>query len=107
MPIGIVDTSPESNIPYTSPIFPLALLYTLACFVLFTVLYIVRIFVDMEGLVGYVGLAAFACVLLAGEVFTGNTDIFQSYLHMDLNQIIAVFLLAIGLRGIWKVAKGE
>ncbi len=101
--IGIMYTSPTSDSPYASPMFPLALLYSAVSFILFVVFYMVRIFTKIEGLIGYVGIVLFSAVLLVAEFYNGNTDIFQSSLFLNLNQIGAVILIAIGARGLYKI----
>lgn len=95
---GITYTSSASNNPYTTPTFPLAIVYSIVSFILFTALYITRLFVKIEGLVGYVGLAIFASVLLIAERYNGSTDIFRSYFLLDLNQIGAVVLIILSAR---------
>lgn len=103
--IGIMYTSPTSDSPYASPMFPLALLYSAVSFVLFVVFYMVRIFTKIEGLIGYVGIVLFSAVLLIAEFYNGSTDIFQSSLFLNLNQIGALILIAIGARGLYKIYK--
>lgn len=49
--MGISAMSDIGNTPYTSPMFPLALLYSVISFVLFFCLYIARKFINIEGLV--------------------------------------------------------
>ena len=96
--IGITYTNPLSNSPYTSPIFPLALFYSIISFLFFVIFYIAKLFIKVEGLVGYMGIVLFSLVLLLGEFYNGNTDIFRSYLFLNLNQIGALILIIIGVR---------
>ena len=100
---GILYTSPVSACPYTTPIFPLSLAYAFASLVLFVVLYMVRAAVNIEGFVGYVGMGAFASILLMGEGFRGDEDMFVSYLSLDLNQIVALVILAMAAKGLYKM----
>lgn len=101
LPIGInyVNFS-GSTCPFTSPIFPLAVFYSVASFLLFCVLYIARQFVQVEGFVGYMGVLVFACVLFIGEFFNGSTDIVKSFIPLNLNQLGSIGLFAIGIRWI-------
>ncbi len=68
LPIGITYHHSAIN-PYTTPVFPLALMYAAAAAILGAGLYVLRLFVRIDGFVGYVGMALFATVLLGGEVF--------------------------------------
>lgn len=91
--MGIAATSDASNTPYTSPMFPLALLYSFVSFLLFFCLYLVRKFTKIEGFVGYVGILLFSIILFSAEFYSGGTDIFKAYVFFNLNQIGAFFLL--------------
>ena len=104
LPIGIVYHHSTMN-PYTTAVFPLALMYALAALILGVVLYILRSFVRIDGFVGYIGMALFSAVLLGGEVYRGSDDMFGSYLTLDLDQIGALILLAISVRGFLKIAR--
>ncbi|NCP76661.1 hypothetical protein GW819_00985 [Candidatus Gracilibacteria bacterium] len=103
--MGIAATNDMSNTPYTSPMFPLALLYSFVSFFLFFCLYLVRKFTKIEGLVGYIGILLFSIILFSAEFYSGGTDIFQAYVFFDLNQIGSIVLFAIGVRGLYKIYK--
>ena len=60
-----------SNTPYTSPMFPLAIVYSIVSFVLFFCLYIVRKLTKIEGLVGYIGITLFSLIMFGAEFYTG------------------------------------
>jgi prolipoprotein diacylglyceryltransferase len=99
LPIGMSYVNfPGSACPFTSPIFPLALFYSVTSFILFCTLYIARQFVQVEGFVGYMGVLLFASILFIGEFFNGSTDIVKSFIPLNLNQIGSLGLLAIGIR---------
>lgn len=103
--MGIAATSDVSNTPYTSPMFPLALLYSFVSFFLFFCLYLIRKFTKIEGLVGYIGILLFAIVLFSAEFYSGGTDIFKAYIFFNLNQIGAVLLFILGVYGLYKIYK--
>ncbi len=105
--MGITSTSDISNTPYTSPMFPLALLYSFISFLLFFCLYLVRKFTKIEGLVGYVGMLLFAILLFSAEFYTGGTDLFKAYIFFNLNQLGSMVLFVIGVRGLYKIYKEE
>ncbi len=103
--MGIAATSDMSNTPYTSPMFPLALLYSFVSFVLFFCLYLVRKFTKIEGLVGYVGILLFSIILFSAEFYSGGTDLFRSYVFFNLNQIGAGLLMILGIYGLYAIYK--
>ncbi|MDD2916327.1 MAG: prolipoprotein diacylglyceryl transferase [Candidatus Gracilibacteria bacterium] len=105
--VGISATSDMSNTPYTSPMFPLALLYSTVSFVLFFCLYLVRKFTKIEGLIGYIGILFFSIILFSAEFYSGGTDIFKAYVYLNLNQIGAILLCILGSRGLYKIYKEE
>ncbi len=94
--MGIAATSDTSNTPYTSPMFPLALLYSFVSFALFFCLYLVRKFTKIEGLVGYVGILLFSIILFSAEFYSGGTDLFKSYVFFFFNQLGAILLMILG-----------
>lgn len=96
---GITYSEPESANPYTSPVIPLALIYAFFCFVYFVVFYIARAtFVKIDGLIGYLGIAAFAPVLLIGEFWNGAEDSLKGIFFLNLTQIMAVVCLLFAIR---------
>lgn len=105
--MGIVAMGDMNNIPYTSSTFPLALLYSFTSFLLFFCLYLVRKFINIEGLVWYVGILLFSIILLIAEFYSGGTDIFKSYISFNLNQIGAILLLLFGVRWLYFIYKDK
>jgi len=108
LPIGIsYALSASSIISSPTPLFPLAIIYAITCFVLFSILYPLRMIIATEGLFGYLGIILFSCVLLIFEQFNGSDDIFRSFTTnsvlkngLDLNQIGSLFLILYGFLGI-------
>lgn len=103
--IGIINNNSVSNTPYTSPIFPLALLYSGASFLLFFCLYLIRKFTKIEGLVGYLGMVFFSILLFVAEFYSGGTDIIRTYVLLNLNQLGSILLLGMGLYGLYNIYK--
>ncbi len=103
--IGITSTSDMNNTPYSSPMFPLALLYSFASFILFFCLYLVRKFTKIEGLVGYIGILLFTSILFTAEFYSGGTDIFKAYMFFNLNQIGSFFLFLLGIKWLYNIYK--
>lgn len=105
LPIGI--TYPESSpaARYSTPVFPLALVYSLAAFCLFAAAYIFRALVHVDGLAGYIAMGAFAAVLFMFEGFNASDDMFRAYVHINLTQIAAIGLFLLAARGLYKIIK--
>ena len=107
LPIWIAYTNTLSKNPYSSPTFPLAIIYSIFSFLLFVGLYIARIFVKIEGFIWYIWLIIFASLLLIFEFFNGSTDIFSSFIYINLTQIWAIGLILIWARWLSKIYKHE
>jgi phosphatidylglycerol:prolipoprotein diacylglycerol transferase len=106
--IGIMNSGNMDSTPYTSPIFPLALFYSLVSFLLFFCLYLVRKFTKIEGLVWYLGILIFSVILFVSEFYRGgNDDVFKSYLSLNLNQIGAIIFIGFGIYGLSRIYKQE
>ena len=69
---------------------PLAIIYAVGSFLLFSVLYILKELVKIEGLIGFIGVGLFSIMLLIGEFFSGNDDVFTPFIHINLSQIGAL-----------------
>lgn len=99
LPFGITYSEPEVANPYTSPVVPLAIIYAFFCFVSFVVLYIARAaFVKIDGLIGYLGISAFAPVLLIGEFWNGAEDSLKGIFYLNMTQIMAVVCMLFAFR---------
>ena len=107
LPIWIIYNNPLSKNPYSSATFPLAIVYSILSFLLFTGLYITRIFVKIEWFIGYIWIIIFASFLLIFEFFNWSTDIFNSLIYVNLTQIWALGLILIGTRWLKKIYKHE
>ena len=104
-PWGVAYAHPATPVPGEAPRFPLALAYAAASFALFCGLYIAHALARVPGLVGHAAVVMFCSVLLVGEFFNGDTDMFKSLTFLDLNQWVGVAGVAWGLRGMLKIAK--
>lgn len=99
LPFGITYTDPSTVNPYSSPVVPLAFLYSVGCFFLFVPLYILRAtFVKIEGLVGYFGIAAFSAIVLVGEFWNGAEDSIKPIFFLNMNQLMTVALILFSIR---------
>ncbi|MDD2565973.1 MAG: prolipoprotein diacylglyceryl transferase [Candidatus Gracilibacteria bacterium] len=105
--IGVTYTNTFSKSPYSGAVFPLAILYSIFSFILFTGLYITRIFIKIEGFIGYIGMIIFSSLLLIFEFFNGNPDIFSSYVILNITQLGAIGLIIFASLGLSKIYKKE
>lgn len=94
--------------PYTWPTFPLAIIYSIICFLIFTWLYIARIFIKIEWLVWYLWIIIFCSLLLVFEFFNWEiADTFSSYIHLNMTQLGAIWLIIYAVRWFTKIYKQE
>jgi len=105
--IEILYTQAFTTIPYTLPIFPLAIVYSILTFVLFSVLYIYSLIIKVKWFIGYIGLLIFAILTLILQVFSGKYDIFKVSIWMDFNQIRAIFLIWFSWYKLYQIAKNK
>lgn len=105
--IWIIYDNPFNKSPYSWPIFPLAIFYSIFCFLLFVWLYIARIFVKIEWFVWYLWILIFCSLLLIFEFFNWSPDIFSSYIYINLTQIGAILLLLYATRWMSKIYRQE
>jgi len=92
-----------STIPLTGKLFPLPLVYSISCFVLFSTLYILSMYVKTRGIIGYVWLWIFSAMVLALEFFSWKPDIFSLAYWINLSQIWAIIFIAVSFYGIFRV----
>ncbi len=85
--------NPFSNVPYEVPIFPLAIVYSLISFILFSVLYILSMFINIKWLIWYIWLIIFSSSLLILETFNWDPDTFKILFNINLTQICSIILI--------------
>jgi len=90
--IEITYTNPFSPISST-PVFPLAIVYSILFFIEFAVLYILSMYIKIKGFIGHIWLIVFALIILIFENFSWRHDIFDNYLFLNMNQILAIWLM--------------
>lgn len=105
--IEIMYDTVNNVIPYQVAIFPLPIVYAICFFLLFWVLYILSMFIHVKGFIGYVGLIAFSSIILIFDFFSGKNDILSNYFSFNFNQIFALILLWLGIRGLYKITKNN
>ena len=102
LPIGIIYGGSDVTIPYTSAVVPLALIYSIISFILFSILYIVKELFKVPGLIGYLGVALFSIILLLLEFFSGTEDILRTTIWLNITQIAAIFGILMSGKWLWK-----
>ncbi len=101
--IGIAYDNAISTIPLTWELFPLALIYSAICFILFSTLYILSMYIKTRGIIWYSGLGIFSAVVLWLESFSWKPDIFKVAYWMNISQIFAILFIMISFYGIYRV----
>jgi prolipoprotein diacylglyceryltransferase len=90
--IEIIYDNPFSPISST-PVFPLPLVYFLLFFIEFAVLYILSLYIKVKWFIGYIWFIVFSLIILIFENFSWKHDIFNNYIFLNMNQILAIFLM--------------
>ncbi len=79
-------------IPYYVPIFPLPIVYTIISFLIFCILYIMKMFIKTNWLIWYLWLWLLAIMTIILEFFNWKSDILNNFIF-NFNQICAIFVL--------------
>jgi hypothetical protein len=103
--IEVMYTHPFTSIPYQSPIFPLAILYSLLFFIEFSALYILSMFIKIRWFIGYIGLLIFSIIIIVWESFSGKYDIFKVSIGLNFSQILAIFLIIYSFYKLYYISK--
>ncbi len=103
--IEVLYSNAFSPIPYEVPVFPLAIIYCLVFFVLFSVLYMLAMFVSVRGIIGYTGLILIGAIFIVLENFSGKYDFFKTELWINFNQIGAIAFIIVGIYGLYRIYK--
>ncbi len=92
---SITYKSIDSIVPFQNPIIPLPILYCLFSLLLVSFLYrIERKILVPEWFIGYMGMWIFSIILFLWEFLNWASDLFSSRLFLNINQIIAISLIA-------------
>lgn len=92
--IEVIYNHPYSQVPYEVAIFPLALVYAIVSFLLFSVLYSLFMFLNIRWLVGYIWLIAFNAIVVWLDNYSWKYDIVKTQLlFINLNQIFAILFI--------------
>jgi hypothetical protein len=91
--IEIMYNHPFTSVPFQVPIFPLPIIYSILFFILFSGLYIASIFIKIRWFIGYIGLMAFASIILIFEFFSGKYDILKDSTFLSFPQLFSFILI--------------
>jgi len=103
--IEILYTNSFSPIPYEVPIFPLAIVYAIISFILFSVLYMIAMFINVRWIVWYMWLILISSSLLILEFFSWKYDIFKTNIWLNFTQIWAIFFILFWLFWLYRIYK--
>lgn len=103
--IEILYKSAFSPVPYEVPVFPLAIVYAILFFILFSGLYMTAMFIKVRGIIWYIWIVVFSVFILILEMFNGKFDYFRVEMGMNFTQICAIVLIWFGLSGLYRIYK--
>ncbi|MDD3793249.1 MAG: prolipoprotein diacylglyceryl transferase [Candidatus Gracilibacteria bacterium] len=105
--IEIMYNHPFTPVPYKVPIFPLPIIYSIIFFIEFSALYILSMYVKFKNILGYLGLAIFACIIFILEFFSGKYGVFKETFYINLSQICAIFILIFSIINLKRIYKED
>jgi len=103
--IELLYTHAFTPVPYEVAVFPLAIVYSILAFLLFSWLYITSMFIELKWFIGYLGIILFSSFLLIFEFFSGKFDIFKLGININLTQICALILIIVSSIQLYKIMK--
>lgn len=103
--IEIAYNNSNSLVPFTVPIFPLPIIYAILSFLLFSSLYIIKMYIKTRGFIWYWWLWVFATMSLVFEFFSWKDDFFSVKFFLNFNQICSIILLVFAWRVLYNMIK--
>lgn len=94
-------------VPYTSPLFPLPIAYSILFFLLFSALYISNMYIKEKNILAYAGIMIFSCIIFIMEFFSWKNDLFKDLIFLNLSQISAIFLFWFAFNRVYNLYKKE
>lgn len=91
--IEILYSNPFTPVPYQVPVFPLPIIYSISFFILFSVTYILSMYVHIKWIIWYTSLIIFSSIILIFEFFTWKYDIFKDLLWINLMQSFSIIFI--------------
>lgn len=84
--------SNDSLVPYQVPLFPLPIIYSIVFFILFSVFYILSMYVSQRSVLGYVWFILFSTTIFSLEFMSWKIDIFKELIWINLMQLFSIYL---------------
>ncbi|PID86525.1 hypothetical protein CSB08_00915 [Candidatus Gracilibacteria bacterium] len=103
--IEITYKHPFSPISNGIEIFPLAIIYSISFFIIFSTLYILSMFIHIKGLIGYMGLISVSCIFLIFDFFSGKHDILKNFLGLTFTQFFSIILIGFCVKQLYLIFK--
>lgn len=93
----------SQSVELTWKLFPLPIVYSIFTFLLFSVLYILSMYIKIRGLLGYLGLWIFSSMVLFLEFFSWKMDMFKMWYWINLSQILSLILIIYSFHWIFRI----
>lgn len=94
-------------VPYTSPLFPLPIVYSILFFLTFCWLYISNMYIKEKNILWYGWLMIFSCIIFIMEFFSWKNDLFKEYIILNLSQVSAIALFWLWFLKVYRLYKKE
>ena len=105
--IEVIYNHPFSPVPYQIPIFPLAIIYSISFFILFSILYILSMYIKIRWLLWYIWLIAFSSIILSLEFFSGKDDVLKNIININFSQFFSIIIIILSIPKLYKIFKHE
>jgi len=103
--IEILYKNSFSPVPYQIPIFPLPIVYAFIFFILFSILYIIAMFLKVRWIVWYIGLILISSTFLIMENYSWKVDYFKMEYWINFTQIMSFFLILFAFHWLYRIYK--
>jgi prolipoprotein diacylglyceryltransferase len=105
-PFSILYDNKNSIVPFQNPLVPLPILYMLVTGGIYWFLWKLSRKQELpNGFIGYMGMGLYSVTLFLWEFLNGSEDMFQSALGVNLNQLLALFLIVYAFIWFYRITK--
>ena len=101
--LGVPYISTSLSTTPTGSFLPIALIYSGLSFILFSVLYILSMYINVRGLLWYIWLGIFSAITLILEYYSAKPDVFSLTYNISFSQMWAIIFICISFYGIYRV----
>ncbi len=85
------------------PVFPLAIIYSVISFIIFSVLYSLLLFVKTRGFIWLIWLMLLWAMIISLDSFNNNVDFFKWKFWISFSQILSIITIIISAYFLWKL----